>query len=196
SAVQPWNVRNTEHMVVPGYCGPVVRWAASHGSYCSTVPSNRCRNASWYSRVIHRSSVPGSRWLPSPAESVPGGRRRIRSGYSESRPGGDHRTPSAPWRPPPVEDRRPPPHLVALPGLHLWPRPVDRVDLGLGTHAGEEVVAGSAVLLGEPVPVYVVDQLGIPVPRPVVLELPPHHRAPATAQLVRQAGVDRARRDV
>ena len=47
SAVQPWKVRNTEHIVEPGYCGPAVRCAASHGSYCSTVPSNRCRNAAW-----------------------------------------------------------------------------------------------------------------------------------------------------
>ena len=47
SAVHPWKVRNTEHMVVPGYCGPAVRCEASHGSYCSTEPSNRWRKACW-----------------------------------------------------------------------------------------------------------------------------------------------------
>jgi hypothetical protein len=33
-----------------------------------------------YSRVIHRSRVPESRWVPRPPELVPGGRRRMRSG--------------------------------------------------------------------------------------------------------------------
>ncbi len=32
SAVQPWKVRNAEHMVEPGYCAASVRKAASHGS--------------------------------------------------------------------------------------------------------------------------------------------------------------------
>src|SRR4051794_26908235 len=94
SAVQPWKVRKTEHMVELGYCGPDVRYAASHGSYCSTVPSNRCRNACWYALVIHRSSEPTSTCEPRPPELAPGGRRRMRSGYSESRSGSNHWLPS------------------------------------------------------------------------------------------------------
>ena len=42
-----WLSGDFQHIVDPGYCGPAVRWAASQGSYCSTVPSKRWPNASW-----------------------------------------------------------------------------------------------------------------------------------------------------
>jgi hypothetical protein len=53
-------------------------------------------------------------------------------------------------------------HPLALAGLHLRRRPVDRGDLGLGTDGPEEVVAGPPVALEEPVALDVVVALADP----------------------------------
>ena len=98
--------------------------------------------------------------------------------------------------PQPVEEPLDPGHLVALPGFHLRPGPVDGVDLRLGAHAGEEVVGRAPVLLGEPVAVDVVHQLGVPAPGPVMIELPADDGTAAPAQQVPVPGGDRARGDV
>ena len=85
-------------------------------------------------------------------------------------------------RPLTVQEGLHPRHPVALPGLHLGRRPVDRVDLGPGAHAAEEVIAGPAVTLEEPVALDVVDDAAVPAQRLVPVEVPAHDQAPAAAQ--------------
>ena len=65
-----------------------------------------------------------------------------------------------------VEERLHAGHALALAGLHLGGRPVDRVDLGLRADGAEEVVAGAAVGLEEPVALDVVDDGAHPTPAP------------------------------
>jgi hypothetical protein len=76
-----------------------------------------------------------------------------------------------------VQERLDPRHPLALAGLHLRRRPVDRVDLGPGADAGEEVVGRPPVGLEEPVPLDVVEHLPIPRAAAVGLRRPVEVRA-------------------
>ena len=95
-----------------------------------------------------------------------------------------------------VQERLDPRHPVTLPGLHLGGRPVDRVDLGPGAHAAEEVIAGPAVALEEPVLLGVADDAAVPAQGLVPVEVPAHDQAAAPAQPVPRGGRDRPGLDV
>ena len=69
-----------------------------------------------------------------------------------------------------------------LAGLHLGRRPVDRVDLGPGADAAEEVVAWAAVVLEELVALDVVDDVAIPAQGLLAVEVAAHDEAAAPAQ--------------
>src|SRR5262249_29378690 len=83
-----------------------------------------------------------------------------------------------------------PRHPVTLPGLHLGGRPVDGVDLGPGADAAEEVIAGTAVALEEPVAFDVVDDAAVPAQSLFPVEVPPHDQAAAPTQAVLCPGRD------
>jgi cytochrome bd ubiquinol oxidase subunit II len=96
-----------------------------------------------------------------------------------------------------VEEHLHPGHPVILPGFHLRGRPVDRVDLGLGIEAGEELVAGAAVVtLEEPVALDVVDDVAVPGQGLVAAEVPAHDQAAAAAQQPPRLVSDRPGLDV
>ena len=89
-----------------------------------------------------------------------------------------------------VQERLHSRHPVTLPGLHLGGRPVDGVDLGPGAHAAEEVIAGAAVVLEEPVAFDVVDDAAVPAQSLFPVEVPPHDQAAAPTQPVLRPGGD------
>src|SRR5262249_36763119 len=89
-----------------------------------------------------------------------------------------------------VQVRLYPRHPVTLPGLHLGGRPVDGVDLGPGADAAEEVIAGTAVALEEPVAFDVVDDAAVPAQSLFPVEVPPHDQAAAPTQPVLRSGRD------
>ena len=73
-------------------------------------------------------------------------------------------------------------HTIALSSLHLSRGPVDRVDLGLGPDAAEEVVARSSVGVEEVVAVDIVDDVAVPGECLSPVEVTAHHQAAAAVQ--------------
>ena len=120
----------------------------------------------------------------------------MRSGYSESRPGVEPPHPAGLVLPEAVQECLHPRHPVTLPGLHLGGRPVDGVDLRPGAHAAEEVIAGAAVVLEEPVAFDVVDDAVVPAQGLFAVEVPPHDQAAAAAQQLPRPGRVRSGFDV
>jgi hypothetical protein len=72
---------------------------------------------------------------------------------------------------------------VCSAGLHLRGGPVDRVNLGPGTHAAEEIVGGTAVVVEERVALDVIDGVTVPRQGLFAVEVPPDNQTATAAQL-------------
>ena len=165
-----------------GYCVPAVRCAASHGSYSSTRPVEQMAE-----RPLRRARHPQIERarIEVRAEST---RVRARRAAPDSIRIDRVASRIEPLRavrftdPLLVEKPLHVRHLIALAGLHLGARPVDGIDLRLGANAAEEIVAGPAVVLEEPVPLDVVDDALIPVEGLLTRELATNDDTSATTQ--------------
>ena len=137
SAVQPWKVRNAEHIVDRGTAPPRSGRTRPTGRRRRSRRRTGAGSAAGSPRSSTGRGCPGRGGCPGRRSRRPAGRRRIRSGIQAVLVGVEPGVTVGLGDPLAVQERLHRGHPRVLPRLHLGARPVDRIDLGLRRLRGQ-----------------------------------------------------------